>query len=227
MMRIRWKGLELPTRVVMDSATALPVYGLFIAEPFERGFGVTIGNSLRRILLSSLEGAAVTGIKIDAVLHEFSSIDGVMEDVTDIVLNIKGLVVRLEGSEPRTIVLEARDPGPVTAATAHTSTANGTAHLPLRTVLPSSLLVLLCPSFTATASFPVRPSPPQGTCPPVSGAPPATRKARHARGGNRGAGPSPCLHGLTDCYWLSAAIPFPGYLTLRPAGRTSQTACGG
>jgi len=114
-MRIRWKGLELPTRVVMDSATALPVYGLFTAEPFERGFGVTIGNSLRRILLSSLEGAAVTGIKIDAVLHEFSSIDGVMEDVTDIVLNIKGLVVRLEGSEPRTVVLEARDPGPVTA----------------------------------------------------------------------------------------------------------------
>ena len=116
MMRIRWKGLELPTRVVLDASTALSVYGQFMAEPFERGFGVTIGNSLRRILLSSLEGAAVTGVKIDNVLHEFSSIDGVTEDVTDIILNIKGLVVRLEGSEPRTIVLEADRAGPVTAA---------------------------------------------------------------------------------------------------------------
>ncbi|MBM4017704.1 MAG: DNA-directed RNA polymerase subunit alpha [Planctomycetes bacterium] len=115
-MRIRWKGLELPTRVVLDAATATPTYGMFIAEPFERGFGVTIGNSLRRILLSSLEGAAVTGVKIEGVLHEFSSIDGVMEDVTDLVLNVKGLVVRLEGAEPRTVILEARDPGPVTAA---------------------------------------------------------------------------------------------------------------
>jgi len=115
-MRIRWKGLELPTRVVMDQATATPTYGQFVAEPFERGFGVTIGNSLRRILLSSLEGAAVTGIKIENVLHEFSSIDGAIEDVTDIILNVKGLVVRLEGSEPRTVTLEAGGAGPVTAA---------------------------------------------------------------------------------------------------------------
>jgi len=114
-MRIRWKGLELPTRVVMDTATAAPTYGMFIAEPFERGFGVTVGNSLRRILLSSLEGAAVMGIKLESVLHEFSSVEGVREDVTDIVLNVKGLVVRLEGSEARTVVLEAHDPGPVTA----------------------------------------------------------------------------------------------------------------
>ena len=116
MMRIRWKGLELPTRAVMDAATAQPTYGQFTAEPFERGFGVTIGNSLRRILLSSLEGAAVTGIKIDAVLHEFSSIDGVIEDVTDIILNVKGLVVRLEGSEPRVVTIEADTAGPVTGA---------------------------------------------------------------------------------------------------------------
>jgi len=115
-MRIRWKGLELPTRVVLDQATATPMYGQFVAEPFERGFGVTIGNSLRRILLSSLEGAAVTGVKIGTVLHEFSSIDGVIEDVTDLVLNIKGLVVRLEGNEPRTVTLEADKAGPVTAA---------------------------------------------------------------------------------------------------------------
>jgi DNA-directed RNA polymerase subunit alpha len=97
-MRIRWKGLELPTRVVLEPTSATPTFGQFIAEPFERGFGVTIGNSLRRILLSSLEGAAVTGVKIDNVL------------------NLKGLVVRMEGSEPRTIVLEADKAGPVTGA---------------------------------------------------------------------------------------------------------------
>ncbi len=115
MMRIKWKGLELPTRVALDSAAATPTYGQFVAEPFERGFGVTIGNSLRRILLSSLEGAAVTGVKIENVLHEFSSIDGVIEDVTDLILNVKGLVVCLEGGEPRTVVLEAKEAGPVTA----------------------------------------------------------------------------------------------------------------
>ncbi|MBM3892351.1 MAG: DNA-directed RNA polymerase subunit alpha, partial [Verrucomicrobia bacterium] len=115
-MRIKWKGLELPTRVVADAATMAQTYGRFVAEPFERGFGVTIGNSLRRILLSSLEGAAVTGVKMEGVLHEFSSIEGVIEDVTDIILNVKGLVVRLEGDEPRIITLEAAKAGPVTAA---------------------------------------------------------------------------------------------------------------
>ena len=115
MMRIRWKGLELPTRVVLDSTTGTPTYGQFVAEPFERGFGVTIGNSLRRILMSSLEGAAVTGVKIEGVLHEFSSIEGVIEDATDLILNIKGLVVRLEGDEPRVVSLEATEAGPVTA----------------------------------------------------------------------------------------------------------------
>jgi DNA-directed RNA polymerase subunit alpha len=115
-MRIRWKGLELPTRVVLDPATGTPTYGQFVAEPFERGFGVTIGNSLRRILLSSLEGAAVTGVKIEAVLHEFSSVDGIIEDVTDLILNVKGLIVRLEGNEPRVVSVEASEAGPVTAA---------------------------------------------------------------------------------------------------------------
>ena len=115
-MRIKWKGLELPTRVVADAATMAETYGRFVAEPFERGFGVTIGNSLRRILLSSLEGAAVTGVKMEGVLHEFSSIEGVIEDVTDIILNVKGLVVRLEGDEPRIVTLEAAKAGPVTAA---------------------------------------------------------------------------------------------------------------
>jgi len=91
-------------------------YGRFFIEPFERGFGTTIGNSLRRILLSSLEGSAVTSIKIAGVDHEFSSISGVMEDVTDIVLNIKSLVIRLHEDGPKTMTVSANTVGPVTAA---------------------------------------------------------------------------------------------------------------
>jgi DNA-directed RNA polymerase subunit alpha len=91
-------------------------YGRFFIEPFERGFGTTIGNSLRRILLSSLEGSAVTSIKIAGVDHEFSSIKGVMEDVTDIVLNVKSLIVRLHDNGPKTMTVSASKVGPVTAA---------------------------------------------------------------------------------------------------------------
>jgi len=91
-------------------------YGRFYIEPFERGFGTTIGNSLRRILLSSLEGSAVTSIKIAGVDHEFSSINGVMEDVTDIVLNVKSLVIRLHDDGPKTMTVSANTVGPVTAA---------------------------------------------------------------------------------------------------------------
>ena len=87
-MRIRWRGLELPSQVGCDHPTLTPTYGKFVAEPFERGFGVTVGNSLRRILLSSLEGAAVTQIKLHGALHEFTTLPGVVEDVTDIVLNV-------------------------------------------------------------------------------------------------------------------------------------------
>src|SRR6187399_3377165 len=114
-MRIRWRGLELPSRVVRDEQLSTDQYGRFTAEPFERGFGTTVGNSLRRILLSSLEGAAVTHIKIKGAEHEFSSLPGVMEDVTDILLNIKNLVVKLEGDEPKTMKLAAMGPGEVTA----------------------------------------------------------------------------------------------------------------
>src|SRR5947209_11833052 len=107
-MRIRWRGLELPNRVMRDrSADGKDVdpgtYGKFLAEPFERGFGVTVGNSLRRILLSSLEGSAVTRLKIQGVQHEISSIAGVVEDVTDIVLNIKSLVVKNASDQPATM----------------------------------------------------------------------------------------------------------------------------
>lgn len=115
-MRIRWRGLELPSRVVRDEQMSTDTYGKFTAEPFERGFGTTVGNSLRRILLSSLEGAAVTHVKIKGAEHEFSSLNGVMEDVTDIILNIKSLIVKLDADEDmKEMRVVARKAGPVTA----------------------------------------------------------------------------------------------------------------
>src|SRR5688500_5694951 len=114
-MRIRWRGLELPSRVVRDESVSSDTYAKFTAEPFERGFGTTVGNSLRRILLSSLEGAAVTHIKLKGAEHEFSSLPGVMEDVTDIILNVKSLVVKLDADQPRELRLASRKAGAVTA----------------------------------------------------------------------------------------------------------------
>jgi DNA-directed RNA polymerase subunit alpha len=110
-MRIRWRGLELPSRVVRDETVSTENYGRFFAEPFERGFGTTIGNAIRRILLSSLEGAAITTVRIDGVAHEFSNIDGVLDDVTDIVLNIKGVVLSLDGEGPKTMTLTREKAG--------------------------------------------------------------------------------------------------------------------
>jgi DNA-directed RNA polymerase subunit alpha len=112
-MRIKWRGLELPTRLERDKLVSTNKYGRFYIEPFERGFGTTIGNSLRRVLLSSLEGSAVTSIKIAGVDHEFTSIKGVMEDVTDIVLNVKSLVVRLNGEGPKIMTVSANKAGVV------------------------------------------------------------------------------------------------------------------
>lgn len=114
-MRIRWRGLELPSRVVRDEHVSTDTYGKFSAEPFERGFGTTVGNSLRRILLSSLEGAAVTHIRLKGAEHEFSSLPGVMEDVTDIILNVKALIVKSEADEPKQVHLRANKAGAVTA----------------------------------------------------------------------------------------------------------------
>jgi DNA-directed RNA polymerase subunit alpha len=116
MMRVRWQGLELPVRVVPEKETLTEVYGKFVAEPFERGFGTTVGNSLRRILLSSLEGAAITAVKIDGVKHEFSAIAGVAEDVTQIILNIRSLVINVNSEEPKTLKIEAHKKGEVTGA---------------------------------------------------------------------------------------------------------------
>jgi len=115
-MRVTWRGLELPTRVERDTTVSTDKYSRFFIEPFERGFGTTIGNSLRRVLLSSLEGSAVTSIKIAGVDHEFTSIAGVMEDTTDIVLNIKNLVVRLQDQGPKTMKVSANKAGVIKAA---------------------------------------------------------------------------------------------------------------
>jgi len=115
-MHVRWRGLELPSVVNVDRNTLTGTYGRFTAEPFERGFGTTIGNSLRRILLSSLEGSAVTQLKIRGANHEFSSIPGVLQDVTDIVLNVKSLIVKNHTEQMKVITIEKNTAGPITGA---------------------------------------------------------------------------------------------------------------
>ena len=122
-MHIRWRGLELPGVVAADQATLTDTYGRFTAEPFERGFGTTVGNSLRRVLLSSLEGSAITQIKVGGALHEFTTIPGVLEDVTDMVLAIKSLVVKNHSDSTRVIRVEKSTKGPVTAADIQTDEA--------------------------------------------------------------------------------------------------------
>ncbi len=112
---MRWKSLEKPKRLDYDKDTLSPTFGKFFAEPFERGYAVTIGNSLRRILLSSIQAAAVTSVKIEGVLHEFSSIPGVAEDTTDIVLNLKQLRLKMEGEGPKKVRLTVSGEREVTA----------------------------------------------------------------------------------------------------------------
>ena len=114
-MRIRWRGLELPRKVECERETLTSTYGKFIAEPFERGFGTTVGNSLRRILLSSLEGSAVTQIKIRGAQHEFTTLPGVVEDMTDIVLNVKSLVLKKHTPDTKVLLVERDTRGVVTA----------------------------------------------------------------------------------------------------------------
>ncbi len=132
-MRVRWRGLELPMRVVSEEDVSTPTYGRFVVEPFERGFGTTVGNSLRRVLLSSLEGAAVTGIKIAGAQHEFTSLKGILEDVTDIILNVKGIIVKSHSDEPRLVHVHSEVKGAVTAGMIEADPAieiiNGDHHL--------------------------------------------------------------------------------------------------
>ncbi|MGV3773551.1 MAG: DNA-directed RNA polymerase subunit alpha, partial [Verrucomicrobiales bacterium] len=114
-MPIRLGRFEMPKRLVKDETTATETYAKFIAEPFETGYGHTIGNSIRRVLLSSLEGAAITSIKVDGAMHEFTTIDGVVEDVTEIILNLKKVLLRAHSRDPVTMLLSVHKDGAVTA----------------------------------------------------------------------------------------------------------------
>ncbi|MEA2559645.1 MAG: DNA-directed polymerase subunit alpha [Acidobacteriota bacterium] len=143
-----WKGFQRPKRLEVDQESLTPVYGRFTAQPFERGFATTIGNALRRCLLSSIEGAAITAINIEGVLHEFSSIPGVQEDVTDIILNLKQIPFRLHTDEPKVLSIDVQGPGNVTAGQmaedpqveihdqeVHVATLNEEGHLKLQAQL--------------------------------------------------------------------------------------------
>lgn len=114
-MPVRLGRFELPKRLVKDEAISTDIYARFVAEPFETGYGHTIGNSLRRVLLSSLEGAAITSLKIDGAMHEFTTVEGVVEDVTDIVLNLKKVKFKSHNREPQTLLLSVNKEGAVTA----------------------------------------------------------------------------------------------------------------
>ena len=110
-----WKGFQKPKRLAVNTETLTDKYGQFSAQPFERGFGTTIGNALRRVLLSSIEGGAITAVKIEGVLHEFSSIPGVVEDATDIILNLKQIPLKMNVEGPKTLYLNVDQPGEVTS----------------------------------------------------------------------------------------------------------------
>lgn len=140
-----WKGFQRPKRVDVDGETLTSTYGRFSAQPFERGFATTVGNALRRCLLSSIEGAAITSVQIEGVLHEFSSIPGVKEDVTNVVLNLKQIPVRLHSEEPKVLEIDVKGPRDVRAAdlkgdpqveicdpNVHIATVNGEGRLRLK-----------------------------------------------------------------------------------------------
>ena len=110
-----WKGFQRPKRLEFERETITDRFGRFTAQPFERGFGTTVGNALRRVLLSSIEGAAVTAVKIEGVLHEFSPIQGVVEDATDIILNLKQIPLKMHTDQPKTLTVRVTKPGEVRA----------------------------------------------------------------------------------------------------------------
>jgi len=116
-----WKGFQRPKRLECNLETLSPTYGLFYAQPFERGFGTTIGNALRRVLLSSIEGAAITAVKIEGVLHEFSSLPGVVEDTTDIILNLKQIPLKLSVDHPETVYIKCDGPREIRSGDIETS----------------------------------------------------------------------------------------------------------
>ncbi|MBI3601653.1 MAG: DNA-directed RNA polymerase subunit alpha [Candidatus Omnitrophica bacterium] len=114
-MGVKWRDFQMPKRLDCDEDSYTNTYGKFVAEPFERGYGVTLGNSLRRILLSSIEGSAVSAIRMEGVSHEFSTMPGVLEAVTEIILNIKGLIVRSHSKTPKSIYIKANKKGEIKA----------------------------------------------------------------------------------------------------------------
>jgi DNA-directed RNA polymerase subunit alpha len=114
-MHKNWRDLIRPKRLQVEADTLTDRYGKFVAEPFERGFGTTLGNSLRRVLLSSLQGAAIVSVRVKGVLHEFTSIPGVTEDMTDVILNLKGVRIRMHGTEARTVRIIHKGEGVITA----------------------------------------------------------------------------------------------------------------
>src|SRR6202000_1279118 len=132
-MPVRLGRFEMPKRLQKDEASATPLYAKFIADPFETGYGHTIGNSLRRVLLSSLEGAAITSLKVDGAMHEFATIDGVVEDVTDIVLNLKKVKFKAHTRDEQVLLLSGNKEGAVTAADIQTNSnlelVNGDQHI--------------------------------------------------------------------------------------------------
>jgi DNA-directed RNA polymerase subunit alpha len=111
-----WKGFQKPKRLEVENETLTATYGKFYAQPFERGFGTTVGNALRRVLLSAIEGAAITAVKIEGVLHEFSSLPGVVEDVTDIILNLKQIPIKMHSTTEKILAIDVERKGKVTAA---------------------------------------------------------------------------------------------------------------
>ncbi len=132
-MSVNMSSFIMPKKVDIDQKNLTDKFGKFVAEPLERGFGVTIGNSLRRVLLSAIEGAAITSVKIDGILHEFSALPGVLEDVTNIILNLKKVRVKVHGDSARTIILDKEGPGEVTAGditeTSHAEILNPEQHI--------------------------------------------------------------------------------------------------
>ena len=110
-----WKGFQKPKRLEVDRDTLTDYYGRFFAQPFERGFATTVGNALRRVLLSSIEGAAITAVRVEGVLHEFSPIPGAMEDTTDLILNLKRVPLKMHVEHPKTLTLKTSEPGEVRA----------------------------------------------------------------------------------------------------------------
>jgi DNA-directed RNA polymerase subunit alpha len=148
---MQWKGFQRPKRLEVDHATLSPTYGRFTAQPFERGFATTIGNALRRCLLSSIEGAAVTNVKIEGAHHEFSSMPGIVEDVTDVLLNLRTIPIRLHIEDAKILTMDVKGPAVVTAGhfegdaqvdiidpDLHLATLNEDAHLKMQVQIKRS-----------------------------------------------------------------------------------------